>query len=294
MSTTYTGDRTATEAPSPAPGLDVSPQVVIPADGVDDVNAASIAQALKVPADFIDWITHHMDVRDYQPGVRFRENWIQYMAAMVQPQRPWRVLSTIDDGNGFVATSPTPSPCIQISPGHVSTDNLWIVTGEVDPGDATRVLTNTGGFFDSSYTSAVISPSLEWRAAMSVIGANNTKWQMGWTDAVSTANAYQSNAAYFRKASADTNWQAVTHAGGVDTVVDTGVPPTAFGWQQFRIEWDFTGTPTVRFYINGNLVATNTTHVPSMYGRIGFGAERSGASTSYLLVGPVAARASVA
>lgn len=57
MSTTYTGDRTATQAPSSAPDKSVSPQGVIPADG-EALNVASITQAFKVCLDFLDKITH--------------------------------------------------------------------------------------------------------------------------------------------------------------------------------------------------------------------------------------------
>ncbi len=51
MATNYTGNPTATEAPSAAPGGGVYPIVVIPDDG-DALNAASVAQGYKVLADF--------------------------------------------------------------------------------------------------------------------------------------------------------------------------------------------------------------------------------------------------
>lgn len=44
-----------TQTPSPAPAAGVAPVVVLPSDG-DPANAASVAQALKVPADFIGHI----------------------------------------------------------------------------------------------------------------------------------------------------------------------------------------------------------------------------------------------
>ena len=55
MSSNYTGDETATQSPSPPPGPDVAPIVVLPSDGDAD-NAASVAQAFKVLADFIAWL----------------------------------------------------------------------------------------------------------------------------------------------------------------------------------------------------------------------------------------------
>lgn len=55
MSVNYTGNPAAVEAPSPAPGTNVAPVVVLPADG-DPASAASVAQALKVPADFLAFL----------------------------------------------------------------------------------------------------------------------------------------------------------------------------------------------------------------------------------------------
>jgi len=51
MSTNYSGDRNATQAPASPPVDRVSPEVVLPADG-DALNAASVAQAFKVLADY--------------------------------------------------------------------------------------------------------------------------------------------------------------------------------------------------------------------------------------------------
>jgi hypothetical protein len=56
MATNYTGSPTATQAPSAAPGPNVAPIVVIPADG-EAANVASITQDFKVNADFIAFLT---------------------------------------------------------------------------------------------------------------------------------------------------------------------------------------------------------------------------------------------
>ena len=56
MSTNYTGNPTATQAPSPIPGAQAFPIAVLPADGDAD-NAASVAQAFKVLADNIAFLT---------------------------------------------------------------------------------------------------------------------------------------------------------------------------------------------------------------------------------------------
>jgi len=53
MSTNYTGDDTATQAPSPLPAKSATPVIVLPAD-LDALTAASVHQALKALADGLD------------------------------------------------------------------------------------------------------------------------------------------------------------------------------------------------------------------------------------------------
>lgn len=57
MPSNYTGNSSAVEAPSAAPGANVAPIVSIPSDTTDDMDTGSIAQAFKVLADFITWCT---------------------------------------------------------------------------------------------------------------------------------------------------------------------------------------------------------------------------------------------
>ena len=56
MPTNYTGNATAAESPSPAPGPGGVPIVALPADS-DPPNAATFAQAYKILANFIAWLT---------------------------------------------------------------------------------------------------------------------------------------------------------------------------------------------------------------------------------------------
>lgn len=53
----YTGNPSAIQAPSPAPGVAVAPIVNTLQDGIDDLNSANFAQQQKVTADFIAWLT---------------------------------------------------------------------------------------------------------------------------------------------------------------------------------------------------------------------------------------------
>ncbi len=63
MSSTYTGDRTQTRAPGPLPAKNADPAVTLPADG-DPLTAASVAQAFKEPADFLNFLTHKAGILD--------------------------------------------------------------------------------------------------------------------------------------------------------------------------------------------------------------------------------------
>lgn len=71
------------------------------------------------------------------------------------------------------------------------------------------------------------------------------------------------HAAHFRASTSagDTNWQAITSNGAADTVTDTGIAFDTTG-HEFEIEFDDTAGE-VKFYIDGTLVATHTTTLPS-------------------------------
>jgi hypothetical protein len=58
----------------------------------------------------------------------------------------------------------------------------------------------------------------------------------------------------------DTDFQAITSDGSSETITDTGVPIDT-NLHLFRVY--FPDTSHARFYIDGNLVATNTTHLPT-------------------------------
>lgn len=56
-------------------------------------------------------------------------------------------------------------------------------------------------------------------------------------------------------------WQAVTRSGGVETATDTGSTANT-NYHTFYVKVNQAGT-SVTFYIDGSLVATNTTNIPS-------------------------------
>lgn len=61
---------------------------------------------------------------------------------------------------------------------------------------------------------------------------------------------------------ASPNYQCVTSVGGVRTLTTTSIVVTAGAWTRLRIEVNASGT-SVSFFINGNLIATHTTNIPT-------------------------------
>jgi hypothetical protein len=83
-------------------------------------------------------------------------------------------------------------------------------------------------------------------------------------------NASDSNAAIFTYDEGGTqngtiaspNWQCVTSVGAVRTLTTTTTAVVASAWVKLRIEVNAAGT-SVTFFINGTLVATHTTNIPT-------------------------------
>jgi hypothetical protein len=307
MSSTYTGDRTATQAPSPAPGADVSPKLVLPA-GLDFRNAASVEQAFKTTADYIDWLTHTAEMRDYAPGMRFRENWLGFanIAGPIQPNgmaTNWRSVSTASTAGGVksgLVGNDSQSPCMLILPGTQSGDNVWLVTATVN-GAGPAVLADTGGLFRAGGSGTGCRARVQWAGALEDAVGNTTTFLMGCSDVAETDRAFKNNDATgkfagFQKQSAQTKWNCVTAGGGAATTTSAVGPVVADGVRNlFAIEIDTTiGTPEVRFYIDDVLVATHTANLPGVGQRLAFGGIRtSTAAQTYLRVFPVYAYADV-
>lgn len=60
----------------------------------------------------------------------------------------------------------------------------------------------------------------------------------------------------------DTNWQCCTSDGTTQTTTNSGVAAVAGAFHTFEIVFT-DSVPNVKFYIDGTLVATNTTHLPA-------------------------------
>lgn len=102
--------------------------------------------------------------------------------------------------------------------------------------------------------------------------ADVTVQWLGFTDQTAATMAAGANpagnyAAFRFVNGTDTHFQCVTKDGTTQTVTDSGVAPSAGFWAStssnvFQIISN-DGVPNVQFYINGTLVATNTTHLPT-------------------------------
>lgn len=63
-------------------------------------------------------------------------------------------------------------------------------------------------------------------------------------------------------ATSTTNWLIVASSGGTTTPADSGVTVSAAGFDRLRLEKD-AGDTNVRWYINGALIATSNTNIPT-------------------------------
>ncbi len=95
--------------------------------------------------------------------------------------------------------------------------------------------------------------------ALIVAGTNNYTHAAGLMDIVP---AEPPNGVYLWYSSANANWQCKTAAAGTRTVTDSGIPVVAGADVTFEPRINAAGT-SVEFWINGTLVATHTTNIPT-------------------------------
>jgi hypothetical protein len=94
---------------------------------------------------------------------------------------------------------------------------------------------------------------------------NTYVFRDGFIDSIT---AESTDGAFFRYTNAVNagKLQAVTRSNGVETATDTGITVTAGLKTRLKIEVNAAGTQAL-FYVNGTLVATNTTNIPTAAGR---------------------------
>lgn len=105
------------------------------------------------------------------------------------------------------------------------------------------------------------------RLAVASDGTDTYSARIGFSDAYS-AGGDGTDGAFFRYTHSTNSgkWQAVTRSAGVETATDTGVAGISASIQTFEVQVNAAAT-SVAFYIDGVLVATNTTNIPSGAGR---------------------------
>ena len=121
----------------------------------------------------------------------------------------------------------------------------------------------SGGMFCDTAQILLGGAVVTWAAATYVSAAptvgDDYVWRVGLNDSYSTT----ANGCYFTidRTLSTTNWIAVTVKASAVTSTDTGIAFTAATWRNMRIVID-AAAASAKFYIDGSLVATNSTNLP--------------------------------
>lgn len=139
--------------------------------------------------------------------------------------------------------------------------------GGVGPIIGITVLTSTASGCEGSLCHPYnYSPYLNMQWGIAATGANVRSWAGLTSNSGSTqcgaTNPAGDYAAFRWAQGVDTNIQCITKDSSTQTVVDSGVPVTLGAVNKLAINCD-SANSQVLFYINGSLVATITTHLPT-------------------------------
>lgn len=266
MGTPYTGNPSVTRAPSPQPAPGAIPIITLPVTGDAD-DAPTYAQAFEVLTDFVAF-----QQQDIQRS-HFTDEWMVAQSAFATPglltnSPQWSVTASGSPTGLSTAlgTSAYPSNTMKINPGTTAAKSLYLYT--------------TQAFVTPAFVN--LSLTLQFDALLNTNSNCATYFGL-----VAGADPTSSNGAWFRydpNVSLDTVWMAVTK-NTTSTATSTGVAPLfTTAMQNFKIVF----APTsVKFYINGNLVATNTTTLPTTNMSLLFGTNTNSANTCIPTIGPM-------
>lgn len=297
MSTTYTGNPAATQAPSDPPAAGNAPKGTLPADG-DALTAASVAQMAKVALDYAAFekkpfgntsawaqvvkrfqnarlqdrfAVNHMAHPEFR-GIEWTERWRgdedttagSFSVQFEKTVERWFCVST-----GTASRIRTlPLTTLAGIPGGFSSRFLQQI---VDGGafnlaktfsDFQGIYINLGGALDKEcWVETDIFPT---------VGETGNPSNCAYTFGLGTVFADDTSlvGGVFEKKSTDATWFAVTGDGSaLSARVNTTVPPDSSG-QTLRVEWWPSGVADdsiaqVKFYINGTLRGTITSNLPS-------------------------------
>lgn len=264
MPSSYSANPAAIQTPSPLPGLGIIPIASLPV-GTDPPNAASIYQPVKAVYDAAGFLL----------GEIARESWdwnasLTAAGAFEGVKGRWTFAAT---ATGVAFACMTTTSALELG-------RCLIL--EAGPGVA-----DTCSLDDAfSYGSLMSTKALrmDFRASLGTVGANNTTNRIGFESAVGLGN----NRICFKRASGETNWKTETDLAGVTTTTDTGVAVVA-SVVTLQNRFTISATTTqVLFFIDGVLVATHTTNIPTVSLQRGISVVRTGSSgTGKWRVGPI-------
>ena len=280
MSTTYNGNPAATQTPSSPPAPGVSPELVLPADGDAD-NAASIAQAFKVLADFISWLTapfaialawtqeivawrnarlqkiYGIDHFGFPRGrlIRWDEDWKQssgYACSGVTSRQVGNWTQIITSAGGSIAVTAPGTPFGPTRALRLTTDNGGGAVGQYV--EQAIAADTADGYLDDD---TIISIDFD-------VDTSDIAYQQIY---VGLRAVDLTNAVYFLSDTSGANWQCITKASPGSTGVDSGVAVAISTIYRFRIVMvganrGDDATRRALFFINGALVANITTNIP--------------------------------
>ncbi len=327
MSTTRAGDPTATQAPSVPPTPGTVPTQTLPADG-DALTAASIAQALKVIADFEAW---SKSPRAQAAAGTGASNWAEAIllwknarlqsrfaidhlgfpgGKFVQWQEDWggKPPASISTGlglelinNWLVSAELTSGSCVQKGP---NLNELRAVAMRMTVGSSANDMTRVYKRFIPMTADADTSMVMQWDFCPHSGTVANHEYAGGMFDSVyvvaatsSALSVVEPKGCGFVKRTGDANWQIYTKVSGSPTYTTTGVAVASTTPVRFRVETVGANTgddSTARalFYVNGVFkasIAVATVATPVPM----FSISNPGGGAGELDVGPVDFRANI-
>jgi hypothetical protein len=288
VATNYLGVPTATQAPSAAPGVQNFPTVVLPADG-DAANAASVAQAFRVLADYVAFLVQprapantQTPIVQYKNGqlqsrfvidhmgfpvgkfIAWQEDWSDVgfvnltATAAVNWAGRWRA-SISGAGGGTIGVSiPSVSPAYMDGYSRFLLLSVHPTSGTNEAGvETTEIAKNLSG--------QSISFATDFQARETAGFANSEIFfGVGGVSFHGAAGGYNGPGFGFHKIVGNANWFAWTRTlGGTVVQDDTGVVAASLTRRRFRCEYAGPaagdgGVERALFYIDGALVANLT------------------------------------
>jgi hypothetical protein len=286
--TNYIADQTDPQPPSALPSPEATLTGSIPVDG-DLPTGSLFSQAFKVAYNFIDWLL--------KPIAKASDWDRSTMAYRIAIGHKRFAVDHMGFPSGLISTYEA-IWCGSLAPGTDSPSGTAEVQFVVKPDWRYKAVQSSGGAAAAmsrdtfgpvlflvpgntagDYTTCSAGPFGVLRTdnhvaldtAASVPGSATRTFVVALCDLPISHILAEANFIGFRVLAGGTIWQCVTKAGGVETVTNTAVTANVSAAltrsDRLRIEWHGSavsdnGSQQVRFYINGNHVATHTTTLP--------------------------------